>query len=402
MLANGPDVRMPGMDYAAAGLLDGLDGPARQARLTLLNRLERDGATPEELIDAVREDRLALLLVERRLGGRHTAPEVERETGMPAEVMLRMRRILGLPEAGPHDRVFSDEDIEQARSTKLFLDAGFSLDTLAETTRVLGESMSRLAATVVAGFAETFLRAGDTERDVAERFDALAAQLTPALAPVLVAAFNAHLRESVHRGMLGRTELETGQAGATSDLCVCFADLVGFTRLGGELEVHELGTVAGRLAGLAGDLAAPPVRLIKTIGDAAMFVSPEPEPLVATALRLVAAAEEAELPSLRAGIALGPTVQRAGDYFGHSVNLASRVTGVARPGSVLCTEPVRDRAIDAFEWSYAGRFRMKGIGEPEPLHRPRLPDADPPAEGAAADEGATSKRAGRRRRPASR
>jgi adenylate cyclase len=408
------------MDFAAAGLLDGLDEPERQARLTLLNRLERDGATPEELIAAVREERLALLLVERRLGGRHTALEIERETGMPAEVMLRMRRLLGLPAAAPEDRVFSDEDVGLARSTKLFLDAGFELETLAELTRVLGESMSRVAAAVVAGFAETFLRAGDTERDVAERFDTLAEQLTPALSPVLLAAFNAHLRESVHRGMIGRAQLERGQPGVSTDLCVCFADLVGFTRLGGEIEVHELGSVAGHLAELAGDVAVPPVRLIKTIGDAAMFVSPEAEPLVSAALQLVAAVKEAEMPSLRAGIAFGPAAQRAGDFFGHSVNLASRVTGVARPGSVLCTEEVHDLAADAFDWSYAGRFKLKGIADAVPLHRPHArpgPEtADPetaggetaggetPAAEAADGDGrsATSRRAGRRRRSTSR
>ena len=53
---------------------------------------------------------------------------------------------------------------------------------------------------------------------------------------------------------------------------------------------------------------------------------------------------EEELPSLRAGIAFGPALLRAGDYYGNSVNLASRVTGVARPGSVLCTREVRDAA----------------------------------------------------------
>ena len=389
------------MDYAAAGLLDGLEGPDRLARLGLLQRLERDGATGQELIDAVREDRLPLLLVERRLGGRHTAVEVERETGVPAAVMLRLRRLLGLPEAAPDDRVFSDQDVEQARSTRLFLEAGFSVDALAEVSRVLGESMARLSAAVVATFAETFLRPGESEREVAERFDTLAEQLTPALSPVLVAAFNAHLRESIHRGMLSPAQLESGQAGQVAELGVCFADLVGFTRLGGELEVHELGSVAGRLAELATELARPPVRLIKTIGDAAMFVSPAPAPLVATALALIDAAEEAELPSLRAGIAFGPAAARAGDYFGHSVNLASRVTGVARPGSVLCTQEVYDLATEAFDWSYAGRFKLKGVGEQQPLHRPH--ERATGGEDAEAEaEAATSQRAGRRRRPASR
>ena len=109
---------------------------------------------------------------------------------------------------------------------------------------------------------------------MAERFAELTAQLTPALTPPLVAAFRGHLSDSVSRGILGREELESGDVPGSQDLAVCFADLVGFTRLGGEIELGELGSVAGRLAGLATSVAQGPVRLIKTIGDAAMFVAP--------------------------------------------------------------------------------------------------------------------------------
>ena len=77
---------------------------------------------------------------------------------------------------------------------------------------------------------------------------------------------------------------------------MCFADLVGFTRLGAEVEVQELGTSASRLAELAGEVAVAPVRLVKTIGDAAMFVSREVPPLVDAALSLVAAAERTSCP----------------------------------------------------------------------------------------------------------
>ena len=105
-----------------------------------------------------------------------------------------------------------------------------------------------------------------------------------------------------------------------------------------------------------------------------MFVSGEPEPLVDVALSMVEAVEQAELPSLRAGLAFGSTQQRAGDFYGHSVNLASRVTGVARPGSVLCTQEVRDGAGERFEWSFAGRHRLKGVSERVPLHRARRRD----------------------------
>jgi adenylate cyclase len=231
--------------------------------------------------------------------------------------------------------------------------------------------MSRLAATIAASFVETFLDAGESEDEVALRFAELAEQLTPAFAPILVAAFTAHLRDSVQRGVLGLAELEAGDIAGAHDIAVCFADLVGFTRLGGQVEVGELSTVAGRLASLSASLTKAPVRLVKTIGDAAMLVSPEPAPLVKVALKLVEAFAEQELPSLRAGIAFGPALLRAGDYYGNSVNLASRVTGVARPGSVLCTREIRDAARDAFSWSAAGRHKLKGVTGPTPLYRAR-------------------------------
>jgi adenylate cyclase len=367
-----------GMDFAAAGLLDGLDGEERASRKQLLQQLSADGVGLDELKTAVAEDRLALLPVERVLGGRFSSREIQERTGVPADLMLRIRRVQGLPEPGPDDRAFSEEDIEAARSTQLFLDAGLGEEAIVEITRVLGESMARLAATITATFVDAFLKPGDSEHEVAIRFASLAERLTPALNPVFTAAFKAHLRESVRRGMVGRSEREAGQIADAQELVVCFADLVGFTRLGGEVEARELGNVAGRLAKLAAEVTEAPVRLIKTIGDAAMFVSPEPGPLVAVALSLVEAVQKAELPSLRAGLASGPALLRAGDFYGHSVNLASRVTGIARPGSVLCSEDVRDAALEEFDWSFAGRHRLKGVLEPVPLYRARRLDDAPP------------------------
>jgi adenylate cyclase len=361
------------MDFESAGLLAGLAGEERAARLALLQWLESDGAHLNELRTAAAEHRLALLPLERRLGGQYTAREIEQASGLPAALMLQLRRLVGLPQAGPDDRVFGPYDVTQAQSIQLFLETGLDVETLSELTRVLGEAMSRVAAAVAAAFADTFLEPGDSELDVARRFDALAEQLLPALVPVLAGSFNAHMRESIHRAMIGTEELASGRMPHSARLTVCFADMVGFTRLGGELEVGELGSVASRLAALANDTAVGPVRLIKTIGDAAMLVSSEPTALVEAALNLIDSAEAAELPALRAGIAFGDAVLRSGDYFGHSVNLASRATGSARPGTVLCTQEVRDAAEADFNWSYAGRFKLKGISAPVPLHRPRLP-----------------------------
>jgi adenylate cyclase len=386
------------MDFAAAGLLDGLEGEERAARERLLEQLAEAGFTQAELQDAVAEERLALLPVDRALQGQHTAKEIEERTGLPAEMVLRVRRLLGLPEARPDDRVFRDEDIKAAESAKLFLDAGLGEDAIAEVTRVLGEGMARLAATTAAAFVGAFLKPGDTEQDIATRFPELAEQLSQALSPVLISAYNAHLRESVRRGMIGRVEREHGSVAGAQQMTICFADLVGFTRLGGETEATELGSVAGKLAELAAEVAERPVRLVKTIGDAAMFVSQEPGPMVAAALDLVEAVEEQGLPSVRAGIACGKALQRAGDFYGHPVNVASRVTGVARPGSVLCTREVHEAAPDEFDWSSAGKHRLKGVEGSVPLFRARrlsIPEQD-------GDHGPSKKRkADRRRKSAS-
>ena len=105
-----------------------------------------------------------------------------------------------------------------------------------------------------------------------------------------------------------------------------------------------------------------------------MLVSPEAGPLVGTALDLVAAAaaEGDQFPVLRAGIATGPTLPQSGDFYGRSVNLASRVTGIARPGSVLVDTPTREAAgEDGFEYSFAGERRLKGIDARTKLFRVR-------------------------------
>ena len=359
------------MDFEAAGLLDGLEGDELAARRDLLERLAADGVGLEELRAAVAEDRLALLPVERVFGARYTAAEVAELSGLAEPMVVQVRRALGLVAPAPDDRVFSEEDLAAARGIKLALDAGISADAIIELSRVLGEGMARFAATIAGIFGDAFLHRGDSERDVALRYAMMAEQLTPATTAILTAALNAHIRETARRGIIGRAERERGHLSVEDDTAVCFADLVGFTSLGAQVGAEELGTVATTLAELAADAARTPVRLVKTIGDAAMFVSHDVAPIVDAALTLVDAVEAAGLPSLRAGLARGPAFNRAGDWYGNTVNLASRVTSEARPGSVLATQEVRDSAAEDFAWSFAGRFKLKGVADPVALHRAR-------------------------------
>jgi adenylate cyclase len=140
--------------------------------------------------------------------------------------VIALRRALGLPEPGPGDRVFGEEDLDAYRALKLFFDSGLPEESITELTRVLGEGMARFAAGVAGAFTAAFLRRGDTEHDVALRFAEMTQSLGPATAPVLVAALNAHLREISRRAMIGRDQLQSGQVAGAQEVVVCFADLV--------------------------------------------------------------------------------------------------------------------------------------------------------------------------------
>jgi adenylate cyclase len=124
---------------------------------------------------------------------------------------------------------------------------------------------------------------------------------------------------------------------------------------------------------MANAVAQPPVRLVKMIGDAAMLVSADAAANLEAATRLIEAAEAEgeEFPYLRAGLAHGQTLPRSGDYYGRPVNLASRITGVARPGSVLVDSATKDCVDGQFRYSFAGERRLKGIDARVKLFRAR-------------------------------
>ena len=197
------------------------------------------------------------------------------------------------------------------------------------------------------------------------RYAQAAEHLIPLITPLLGYVLGVQFRDQVKRAYVMPTELSAGRFENAREVTVCFADLVGFTRLGERVGPQDLSSAGRRLTDLAVAVARPPVRLVKTIGDAAMLVSTEPEPLVE------AARQRDAMPALRVGIASGQAVPDSGDWFGAPVNLASRVTDVARPATVLTTEAVRDAVQPAFGWSYAGRRRFKGIAAPVALYRVR-------------------------------
>ena len=192
--------------------------------------------------------------------------------------------------------------------------------------------------------------------------------------PTLDHALNLHILEALRTVAIGQAELAAGTTPGAQEITACFADLVGFTRLGEQLPAEELGHVTGRLAALAREVVSSPVRLVKMIGDAAMLVSPAPEAALAAALELVEAAEgEGEdFPVLRAGVASRPALSRARRLVraGPSTSPAGS-PAIARPGERPRDRGRQRRAAEAFAYSFAGERRLKGIkGKVQPVPRP--------------------------------
>jgi adenylate cyclase len=365
-----------GIDFEAEGLLDGVEGEARAARRELLERLAAEGVPLEELREAVAAGRLTLLPVERALAGgdpRYTPCEVAEISGADLDLLQRAMAALGIPYPDPDERSLTEAELEAARRMKALRDSGLPEEGMLQVARTIGRATARIAQANRELSLRTLMQPGDTERDLALRFAAAAEYMQPLVEPILVYALRAHMLEQIRRDVIGAADLASGEMGATVEIAVCFADLVEFTKLGEQIAVEELGLVAGRLEEMATAVAEPPVRLVKLIGDAAMLVSTDAEQLIAAALRLVDAAEEEgeEFPQLRAGVAYGSVLIRAGDYYGRPVNLASRITEVAKPGSVLASVEAREAAGEDFEYSYAGERRLKGFDSRVKLYRTR-------------------------------
>ncbi len=362
------------VDFEAEGLLAGLDGDEHEGRRRLLAELHADGVSLEELRRAVAEGRLALLPLERVFAGRrHTAREIARSSGVEVDTLLAIRQAVGLAGPDPDEAAFTEQDAEMAQLIARLRDAGVPAEGLIETARVVGRGLAPASDAIRTLFAETLMRPGDTEADLAHRWARAARELQPLVGPLISNALQLHLRHGIERDALHLAEISSGALAGARDVTVCFADLVGFTAFSEHADPHEVGTVASRLAALATDVARDPVRLVKLLGDGVLLVAPDVAPAVDVALELVeTVADDPELPSLRAGLAAGPARPRAGDWYGRPVNLASRVSALARPDSVLVTGELR-AALDAgrYRFSYMRARHLKGVRERVPLYRVR-------------------------------
>ena len=351
-------------DIEALGLLDDLQGRARQERAELIEWLLARGFD----VDQIRGEFSPMLLPAIRLIGDDgvlvSPREISESSGVSLELLQRLHRAAGLVGADdPDARLQSRADAESVVAAARLVDVGLDPQQVVLIVRMLMDGLTGAAVSMRQAALHALLHPGATELELAQALEALTHHAEPILGPMVDALLKLALRHSVETEAINAVERTAGTLPGAREVAVAFADLVGFTRLGEQMPPEDLGLLAFRLADLAHDVVASPVQFVKTIGDAVMLVCSDPLKLLVTVLDLVDAAAAEDFPRLRVGLAFGHAINRAGDWYGSPVNLASRVTGAAPASTVRVTEPAR-RAIGdpaGIEWSAPEARHLKGI-----------------------------------------
>ncbi|HVM20925.1 MAG TPA: adenylate/guanylate cyclase domain-containing protein [Egibacteraceae bacterium] len=333
--------------------------------------LERDEAQA-----AVDHDRVALSLVGPLLEGERTvtAEQAADRLGVAVEYLVARDRALGLPEG----LGYTEQEVAELAPLRGLLQV-LSGEATVRNLRTDAQALTRIAMSdlqlVNAEVAEPIRREGGDDVAVALALAEAARDLLPGTITLLSSTFRRILTH------LLTTEIVAAASRGTGDdvpVAVGFVDVVGYTSLSARVDPDGLDDVLeafeARCYAVAGD---HDVQLVKFLGDAAMFVSVDPAALAATLLQIVDLTdEESPLGSapMRAGMAYGAVLPRAGDYFGPPVNLAARLTDHARPRSLLADESIRDR-LDGFDTRRVPPMRLRGVGVRRPVRvRPVSPD----------------------------
>jgi adenylate cyclase len=366
-------------DFESLGLLDGLEGDARQERIDLIAWLLDRGFSIDHISGSVGAP---LNLPGNRVLGDDgecaSARQIAESTNVDLDFLQRIHCAVGLPRIDdPDEPTLLRADAEAAAQARIILDLGIAEEDVIAVLRVMKESLVHTAAVMREAGLKSILKPGATEIEVAGAIEELAQRAAPTFGPMMEALLRLELRRSFDIEAVTAAERAAGILPGARQITVCFADLTGFTTLGEALPPEDLERVANRLAELAQDASPSPVRFVKSIGDAVMLVCADPVPLVVAVLSLVEAAAANDLPELRVGIATGCAVTRAGDWFGSPVNVASRVTAAAQPGSALAAESTRDAAGDngVLEWTPIGPRELRGVSGEVKLFRVQRADA---------------------------
>jgi adenylate cyclase len=306
-----------------------------------------------------------------------TFAELSASTGVPVDLLLVVREATGSAQAGPADRVREDE-LTIVPFLQAQVSHGFRPIAIERLLRVTGESMRRVAEQEADWWRteviEPRLAAGASATELTEGSEEASITLTGLADDAMRAIYHAQQTHAWTTNIISGFEFQLDRAGLHSRLerppAMCFFDITGYTRLTQERGDEAAAGLAERLNRLVQRASVTHGgRPVKWLGDGVMLYFKDPGPGVVAALDMVDGVGDAGLPPAHVGLHAGPIIFQEGDYFGTTVNVASRIAEYARPGEVLVSQAV----VDASEGAGAtfreiGPVELKGVSGAMRLH----------------------------------
>jgi len=298
--------------------------------------------------------------------GTYTAAEVAERADVPFDQAKRLWRALGFPEVGD-EAIFGESDVAALRTLKGSLGAVLDLDLVVNLTRGLGQTMARLSDWEIAAL----VHHAEAQQDASDGPGALAAatqvmvESNEAFEELMLYVWRRHMGAAVAR-------LEAASAGelGTTQLSVGFADIVQFTALSNTLTEQKIGDLVELFESRCADVVAVNRgRIIKSLGDSVLFVNDDPVRAYDTAEGIInVVGRDPRMPDVRVGLATGSVVARLGDVYGPPVNMAARLTAVARKNRIIIDETTASLLPDdQFETRRLPARPVRGFGIVEPV-----------------------------------
>lgn len=327
------------------------------------SRGEREPEEPEETAESVAR----AIIGEQPT---YSADDVADRTGVSVEDARRLWRALGFPEHGS-ERAFTGSDVEAVSTLVSGVASGLiDFDLAVTLTRAVGQTMARLADWEVAALVPRIEELEAADQGTGTRLGTARQLLDDFGEPfeeLLVYAWRRHLAAAVARiEALGANEEDLN----TSQVSVGFADIVSFTALSNDITRERIGDLVEVFESRCSDVVARNNgRVIKSIGDSVLFVNDDPIRAYDTAEGIIAViGRDKRMPDVRVGLASGSVVLRMGDVFGPPVNMAARLTQVARRNRIIIdAATARLLPEDQFETRRLPARPMRGFGILEPV-----------------------------------
>jgi len=300
----------------------------------------------------------------------YNAAEVAAETGLTLDQARRLWRALGFPEAGGA-KAFTQSDVAAVSTLVDAIDGGLvDFDLAVTLTRAVGQTMAKLADWEVAALVhrvEELARRPDATETRMEMGLRIIDEVGAPFEDLLIYAWRRHVAAAAGRmEAMGANEEDLH----TVQLTVGFADIVSFTALSNELAHDRIGDLVEVFESRCADVVAGQRgRVIKSIGDSVLFVNDDPIAGYDTAEGIInVIGRDPRMPDVRVGLASGPVLMRLGDVFGPPVNMAARLTAVARRNRIIIDAATAEMLPeDQFETRRLPGRPVRGFGIVEPV-----------------------------------